>query len=433
MVTIGGTALPGIKTEVESANSTSVNIGAPAQIGLIGQADLANGTANTDEVYEIRTPVAARNLFGRDSSLTKNATNALSEGAYPVYCVAASETTVTAETVDAQTGNFTETPVIEDGSEISVTLDSSVTAVKTLDNIDSLTAQSDEMLYNPVTGNWKLSQAPSTAGTVDYTAYDYPGAVDVMMADRSERIDFLGILNENQAAVEYAHQAVLQEVERYNFIIVLAGTSTKIANTADYANSFDSSRIQLIYPSRNADGMNFVGSVLGLRGELGIDNSPMFKRLNTENDLAVTLSKGEQTDLYNEDVVPIADEARGARIVEDVTCVANDNQAESAMSQSLHRLIVDYVTGIVHQASEPFIGELHTQSARNALRAVITSELERLRTTHAITAFTISVEKVDAMTARVNVGINTIDPLRNIIANISAGEIEGQSTGETEA
>lgn len=431
MVSIGGTTLPGVQTTVESADSTNVNIGAPGQIGMIGQADLSTGTASTNEVHEIRTPVTARNLFGQGSSLTRNAVDALSEGAYPAYCVAAPEVEVTGEEITSQSGTLIEAPVSEDPEDISITLDSNpVTAIKEFGDLSTMTPEDGEALYNPVTGEYKLSAAPSTSASVDYTSLDYQGAVDVMMDERAERIDFLGILNENQAAVEYAHQAALREVERYNFMVVEAGASPHIEDTSSVTNNFDSSRVQLIYPSRNADGENILGSYIGLRGELGIDNSPMFKRLNTQNDLAVTLSKGEQIDLYNADIVPMADEARGARIVEDVTCVADDNQGESAMAQSLHRLIVDYVTNIIHTASEPFIGELHTQSARNALRSVIVSELQQLRTTQAITAFNCSVEKVDAMTARVNVGIDTIDPLRNIIANISAGEIEGQSEAQ---
>jgi hypothetical protein len=180
----------------------------------------------------------------------------------------------------------------------------------------------------------------------------------------------------------------------------------------------------LLYPSRNADDESLIGAYLGLRAALGINNSPMFKRLQTQKDLAVTLSKVEQEDLIREKIVPIADESRGARIIEDLTCVADDNSDEDAMRQVLHRFIIDYVTEVVNLVSERFIGELHTEAARNALRTIIGGEMDQLLTQNSITAYTVAVEEVDAMTASVDVGIDTVDPLRNILATIAAGEVE---------
>jgi hypothetical protein len=195
---------------------------------------------------------------------------------------------------------------------------------------------------------------------------------------------------------------------------------------ASYTNTFDSSRIQLLYPTRAATGESVVGGMVGVRARLGIDESPMFKRLTSVKNLRLTLSKGEQVDLVQAKVVPLADEAAGARIVEDLTCVADDNAEEDSMRQGLHRLIVDYVTEVVNVASQRFIGRLHTQATRNALRSVISSELSQLLDLQSITGYTLTVEEVDAMTASVDVGIDTVDPLRNIEASILAGRIEGQ-------
>jgi len=81
------------------------------------------------------------------------------------------------------------------------------------------------------------------------------------------------------------------------------------------------------------------------------------------------------------------------------------------------------VTEVVHILSERFIGELHTQAALNSLQEVIGNEMSQLQTQNSITAYTINVEKVDALTASVDVGIDTVDPLRNILATITAGEV----------
>ncbi|MFC7191852.1 hypothetical protein ACFQL7_20855 [Halocatena marina] len=426
MVSIGGTALPGVKTTVESANNAAVNVGAPAQVGLVGQGDLTTGTATAGEVYEIRTPSQARSEFGTGTLLAEAAVDALTEGAYPVYCAPAGETSVSAEDIGTSaTGTLANAPVTEDVEDMSVTVDSSSkTPVVTYKDPTTQTPGTDEFLYNPVTGAYALSTAPSTSATVDYVHYDYQVAVDAIINEEGERIDFLGSVNENDNVVSMIHDAALQQIQFYNFMIAVAGFAPYIADTSTITAEYDSSRIQQLYPTRNADGESIIGSYLGLRGRIGIDNSPIFKRLKTQNDLIQTLSKGSQTDLVNEQIVPVADEARGSRIVEDLTCVADDNAGESSMRQALHRLIVDYVTEIVNEASERFIGELHTQSARNALRSIIVSELQQLRNTNAITAFTVTVEKVDAMTASVDCGIDTIDPLRNILATITAGQIE---------
>jgi len=267
---------------------------------------------------------------------------------------------------------------------------------------------------------------PSSSASITYTYYDYASAVSALESDTgaAEVVDFVGVLNENVDAVQDAHDAVKRMEENYNFAIAVAGADVRIADAAAFSNSYDSSRIQQVYPSRNADDMSVIGSYLGLRAALGINNSPIFKRISTQKSLAVTLSKSDQSNLVASKVVPFADESRGARVVEDMTSVADDNSSESAMRQALHRLVVDYVTETVHEVSESFIGELHTQAARNSLRSSITSRLGAVMDLNAITAYVVTVEPVDAMTASVDVGIDTIDPLRNINATVTAGAIE---------
>ena len=428
MVTIGSTTLPGVQTDIESASSTGVNVNAAALVGLVGQADLANGTANANQVYTVTTPVKARTLFGQGSMLAENCVDALTEGAYPVFAAAPERIEVTGEDLSglgSTSGTLANAPGPENASDYSFTVDStSKTAVITYDDPSTKSPGTDEVYVNPVTGEFELDAAPSTSGSVDYHYFDYPSATDALYAEEADRVDVVGVLNENSDAVDDAHQTALEYVNRYEFTVVIAGAAPRIASTSTFSNSYDTSRLQLIYPSRNADDESIIGAYLGLRAALGINNSPMWKRLQTQKDLAVTLSQGDQRNLVGEKVVPLADESRGARIIEDLTCVSDSNSEEDAMRQVLHRLIVDYVTEVVHLVSERFIGELHTQAARNSLKAIIGNEMSRLRELNAITAYTVNVEKIDAMTASVDVGIDTVDPLRNILATITAGEVQ---------
>jgi hypothetical protein len=435
MVTIGSTTLPGIKTNIESASSTGVNVGAAAQIALVGQADLANGTANANEVYDVTTPVKARTLFGKGSMLAEACVDALTEGAYPVYAVAPDEIAVTGEDISglsSTSGTLANAPCPEDAAAFDFVVDGvSKTPVLTYDDPATKTPGQDEVYVNPVTGDFEIDaingDADATNDSVDYTYFDYPSATTALYEGAGETVDLVGVLNENEGAVADAHSTALQHVDRYEFTVVIAGAAARLDDPVLYENTNDSSRLQLLYPSRNADDETIIGSYLGLRAALGINGSPMWKRLNSHRDLAVTLSKAEQESLVGEKVVPVADESRGARIVEDLTCVADSNTEEDAMRQVLHRLIVDYVTEVTHLASERFIGELHTQQARNALRSIIVSEMDQMKTLNSITEYVVNIEKVDAMTASVDVGIDTIDPLRNIVATVTAGEVSTQS------
>jgi hypothetical protein len=426
MVTIGSTTLPGVQTEIESASSAGVNLNASAVVGLVGQADLSSGTANANEVYAVSTPVKARKWFGSGSPLAENCVDALVEGAYPVYAVAPEENYITGEDIfelGSTSGTLANAPGPEDGSEYSFTVDSvEKIAIITYEDPSTLSPGTDEVYVNPVTGEFELDVSPSTSGSVNYSYFDYPTATAALYDGEADRIDLVGVLNENISAVMNAHSKALLHAGRYEFTTVIAGAGVRLDTTA-YSNLFDSSRIQLLHPTRNDDDESIIGAYLGLRASLGINNSPIWKRLNTQNDLSVTLSKSEQEDLVRAKVVPLADETRGARIVEDLTCVSDDNSDESSMKQVLHRLIIDYITEVVYILSERFIGELHTQAALNSLQEVIGNEMSQLQTQNSITAYTINVEKVDALTASVDVGIDTVDPLRNILATITAGEV----------
>lgn len=431
MVSIGSTTLPGVQTDVESTSSTGINIGAAVQVGLIGQADLANGTANANQVYEVSTPVKARGLFGTGSMLAENVVDALTEGAYPVYAVAPEAVSVTGEDISglsSTSGTLANAPGSEDAADYSFSVDSASKDVEiTFEDPSGLSPGTDEVLVNPVTGDFELDSAPSTSGSVEYTYFDYPSATTALYSEKGAVVDIVGVLNENGSVVSDAHTTALDHEDRYEFSVVVAGAAARISSTAGYSNPFDSSRVQLLYPSRNADDESIIGSYVGLRAALGINNSPMWKRLQSQTDLAATLSTVDQEDLISAKVVPVADELAGARIVEDLTCVADNNVDEDAMRQVLHRLIVDYVITTVNSVAERFIGELHTTPARNALATIIGTEMDNLLTLNAIEEYTVNVEKVDAMTASVDVGIDTIDPLRNIVATITAGEVQTSS------
>jgi hypothetical protein len=429
MVTIGNPNLPGTIVDVDSASSTGVNISAAAEVGLVGQAHLTNGTATANTVYEVRTPAKARNLFGDGSVLAEAIVDALVEGAYPVYAVAATETTVTNEDLSGlgqTTGTLANTPVSENSGEVSFTVDGTAKTTRNIyDDPSTFTPATDEVLLNPTSGEFNLDTVPSATADVDYVYYDFDAAIDALIAERRETIDVIGLTTEDATDVDYAHQQVKLEEAQGNLMIAFAGADTYLTPSS-YTAAFDSSRMKLVYPTRTATGDSVIGGRVGLQAALGINESATAKRMTSVKNLRLTLSKAEQVDLINAFVEPLADEAAGARIVKDVLTVADSNAEESEMRQALHRLIVDFVTASVQRNSDRFIGKLHVQSTRNALRSTISAELNRLLDLQVVTGYTLSVEEIDARSASVDVGVKLVQPLENVEATILAGEIEGE-------
>ncbi len=424
MVTIGNSTLPGVQTTVESSRSVGVGLGSAGRAVIVGHGDYSAGTADSNTVYEVRTPTRARTFFGNDSPLTTAIIDALREGAFPVYGVAAHRDLVENETVTNQTGTLADAPLTDDASHTVFTVDGiEKTTIITFSDPAEVDVGDDEVYVNPVTGEYALDAAPATDGLAEYHALDYDGAIEAV-EHSSESFDFVSILDENEDTIHAALDGVDRMVANYDFAIVLAGASPSIDDVYAYSNPFDSSRLQLVYPSRNADGESIIGTYAGLRASLGISSSPMRKRVAGQNDLMHSLSTDDMEALLAERVNPIADEASGSRVIDDVTTVSELNDNESEMAHGLSRLIVDFVTVVVQRNADNFIGELHTQAARNALQSSIKSELKDMMELSVIQAYTVSVEHEDAMTASVDVGVETTKPLRNIVATVSAGNVD---------
>lgn len=424
MVTIGNTRLPGVQLTVQSSRSVGVNVGSPGEAGLIGQADFTEGTAQPNEVHRITNAPTAATLFGNGSPLATNVTDALSEGAFPVYAVAPAEVEVE-DDVMGSTGELSSAPISENADDISfnvggITLSTTVV----LEAPEDLSPSENEVLVNAVDGTYHLDAGSNIEGTVNYVALDYESAIDALVDEEGDILDFIGILSENADTSDYLHGVVKDMESKGDFAIAIAGASPYLDDVFSYENPFDSSRIQVQYPMRNGDGRSMIGSYIGLRAGLGMSASPMKKRLSGQETLYHSLSREEMEALSEQRVNPIKSERAGALVMDDMTTVSVENNEEFEMQQGIARLVTDYVAVITNENADVFIGELHTQSARNALRGNIKSELKDLLSLNAITGYTVEVEPISAMEARVNVGVETIKPLRNIRATVTAGQVE---------
>lgn len=443
--TIGSSTLPGTISTIESARGVGANVSAPGDVALVGAPDLTGsdgGSASANSVYRVTSASQARNLFGEadGSPLTTAVVDALVEGAYPVYAATAEQFTITGEDLSGksgQSGTLINAPVIEQADKITFSINST-TKDTTLVYRDptNLTPSTDEVMVNPITGKYNIDESQGNTGDdVDYEYFSYSDALDEVKTWKDttrdvyvrEVADFLVSVNENQTVIDDVKATVDQLESDGHLLVGQAGAGDPFisGNKSSYTNPYDTSRMQLYYPSRTPEGDPLMGSIAGFRAALGIGASPMFKIIESEPDLQEVLSQEEKKNLVAGQVTPLEERSGGAKLVEDLTTVSDSNTEESSWERSFARLVTDYVYEATDDIAVDYIGDLHKQSTRNSIQSDIAGFLQSLLAADQLVAFTLNVQKIDSLTASVDIGIKTTKPLRNIEVNITAGETSG--------
>ncbi|UBF20805.1 tail sheath [Halorubrum virus HRTV-16] len=427
MADYGNTIEPGIVTNVNSALSVTSSGGAPADVGLVGQADLVNGTAQTNAVYQVTRATKAREWFGEDSPLTRNVLDALSEGAYPVYAVAVDLVDVTGEDLSAlasNTGTLAEGPVSENADDVVFNIDGvELETVLVYEDLSELTPGAGEVYVNPATGDFTIDPETvvgNTGDSVDYATADYVAGNQALADGAGGAVDFFVPLTEDVAVTEDAQATVNAMAGEYNLALAIVGATPGLDPSA-YSNSFDDSRVQVVYPARDAEGYSTLGAYAGLRAKLGITTTPINKRLSSVKSLGVSLNKAQRGELIDERVVPLADESEGARIADDVNSVSDTNAEEAGIRFGFTRLVMDYVITTIRVNEQPFIGRLNSRAVRASLEGLLSNQLNTLKRSNAIVDYRVSVSRVDATTAAVEIQVKTAKPLRFIENTVTIG------------
>ena len=427
MADYGNTIEPGIVTNVNSALSVTSSGGAPADVGLVGQADLVNGTAQTNAVYQVTRATKAREWFGEDSPLTRNVLDALSEGAYPVYAVAVDLVDVSGEDLSAlasNTGTLAEGPVSENADDVVFNIDGvELETVLVYDDLSELTPGAGEVYVNPATGDFSIDSETvvgNTGDSVDYATADYSAGNQALADGAGGAVDFFVPLTEDVAVTEDAQATVNAMAGEYNLSLAIVGATPGLDPSA-YSNSFDDSRVQVVYPARDAEGYSTLGAYAGLRAKLGITTTPINKRLSSVKSLGVSLNKAQRGELIDERVVPLADESEGARIADDVNSVSDTNAEEAGIRFGFTRLVMDYVITTIRVNEQPFIGRLNSRAVRASLEGLLSNQLNTLKRSNAIVDYRVSVSRVDATTAAVEIQVKTAKPLRYIENTVTIG------------
>jgi len=432
MTQYGDNQEPGIITDLTSSAAVPTSGEAPSDVGIVGQADLANATnpADPSNVYQVTRASKAVEWFGpKDSSmLTTAVIDALNEGAYPVYAVPTAENEVTGEDisgVSSTTVELANAPIREDADSITVTVDGAdLTPEKVYDDVSTYSPDAGECVFNPVRGKVELPGTPSDGDdvndTVDYEWFDYSGAVDVVVDKVPEVIDFLAPLSENGDVVDDANLTVGNMEDEYNLALAVGGADIRL-DTTNFTQQYDDSRTQVVYPTRFEDNSSAIAPYVGFKASLGLATTPINKRLSTNKRLAVTLNRAQRGSLIDEDVVPLADEARGVRIVDDPTTVSDSNTDEQNLQYGFNRLAADYIIETTRDNQKPFIGKLNSQTVRNTLEGMVSDSLTELQESNVVISYTVNIQKEDAVTAGLEMSIDLVEPLRFIENTVTIG------------
>lgn len=434
MPTYGDKQEPGITSDVDSAATVQTSGSAPSNLGMVGQADLANGSASANSVKKVTRASEARSYFGSEteSLLTQGIIDALAEGAYPVYACATTETDETGEDLSglsSTSGTLANGPVIENPDEVVFTINSTtMTTVVTYEDPSTKTPGTDEVYLNPVTQAFEIDSNATIGNAsddVDYTHYDYPSATDAMDIQKGETIDFLVSLNENQSVADDVQTKTGTMEGQYELAVGIVGPGDTTIDPANYTQSYDDSRMQVVFGTRFDDNTSLLAAYAGKRASLGLDRTPIGIHLSNSKRIASyqadDLDRSSRGDLINENVVPLADEASGARVADDPTTVADDNADEGNIDYGYTRLLMDYVITVTRENEQPFIGRLNNSGVRDTFAALVSEELEALQASGQVLDYVVNVYEVDATTAELEIKVETAKPLRFIDNKVTVG------------
>lgn len=437
MTTIGDDTTPGPVTTVDSANFVGSSPQAPRDVGLVGPADFgasaSQGSGSPDTVYYIVNTGQAEELFGDNAMLTEQCRLALSNTGKPVYAVAPSEVTVSGESLGTTASpTFSNAPHPEHTDHYYITVDGNEVSPFISYDLGSATPGSSEIAINPVSGEGKLDTAPSTSSTADYTYLDYTSAISALRQEAGSVLDFIASVQENEDVGADIESAVNTMESDYEFAIGLIGTPTTI-DTSTYTPTYDNSRMQMYYPTRDKNGDPLIGAVAGRRASLSLATSAIRMTVDGTTRLYHRLDGAQTANLLNARINPIQYQAGGTRVIDDLTTVTASNADESGYDTGFARLVMDEVILTTVLNEEEFIGSLNTQSTRNALGSMLRTRMRKLQESESIENFEVNVTERDARSANVRIAVETVKGLRNIYNNITAGyRTDQQSTQEEE-
>ena len=422
---IGNTLEPGVVSSVESAATMSVGDQSAGTAVIVGGADIGTeqptqGNANYNEVYGVADITEARSLFGEDSHLTRNISDALGQGAVPVLAIAPMEMNHTQDITDlaSQEGQLDNpAKVIPEGAsegDITVTIDSDTKTVNyTLDELADETVPSGEVYINPASDYFKVDAAPSSSGTIEYTGLDYQTALQTLL-DFEGDMDFLATLKARSDVTTTLNGILNQLEQQRKLLLGLAGLEEPFNTTGDIVVSYDTSRLQLLAPSYHKDYTSSIGAYAGLRANIGLSTTPINQRISLRERLHRRLDETERGALISANVTPLESIGSSARVVDDLTTVSESNSTEQNFRYGFSRLAVDFVLDALHALEQPFIGKFNSPGAIGQMQDLLNEEARPLAESNIVYEYNAEVSMVDPTTVKVLFQADVAEPIRTI-------------------
>lgn len=311
---------PGVRVTTTGGGISNIAVGREQKLVVFGRGDPQNGTASVNSAEPIESRIDTTAKFGEGTELADGLQKALQSGANIdyLYGVMPESVSVTGEAVEGNGGTLSNGPIVEDVSTINVLDDSDSTDENiTFVYDDNPSVPSDPGVnINPNTGAFEADD--SNSYTVDYEYLDWSAAFDA--ADTTLIHNEVGIYAPLSDSRNVAQTLVdkLDEL-RPTFKLIrgvmgaqpnLTGSEGRaLLDTANYSDPIDHEAMFLLGPVRQKQGYSAIGSAAGNFAGHDLTNPVYGDRLSGVSELNQTLTRQEENELRESQVIPVQDNA----------------------------------------------------------------------------------------------------------------------------
>ena len=420
----GTTVIPSDQITVFGGGTIAVSTAFAQDAGLVGGMDIEEGTGEAGEVYELRSVSRAVDLFGENSELARAVRATISNGVQTVFATGVPETESTEEFTQVDEGVLENAPLfdphVNEEHEIEV-LDGATELDVTIvyDEPVSADAGPDEILVNPITGEFATADSGTYDITYTYGTYD-DAITDV--ASRAPRV--LGVLTESNEVADELVSTLNTNATQFDFTHGFVGARPELDPTG-YETLQDEPRLSVVAPARSftddaqTSQVRTLAAVAGHVASLPLGSSSTYDSLSGLTGLAETYSPNDAGSLIDNGVLPVMRDGR-ILVVKDMT-TSTDVRFERVYSNE----IVDEATEISHLISQQFIGELNTQANREDLQDSHDSAYLEMKNDRPplLDDYAVSVEDTGGNVVELTIGLDVVNVIDNIEVTIVVGDV----------
>lgn len=422
-VTPTGTVAPGqINTEVAIVSGYNSAKADPSVTA--GQATVVN------------TGTEAENMFGSPSELARQARLAFANGATAVHGVPVGETTTTENFGSGSAtdnGTVNNVPVLDPNVNPAQSVTAQdVTAGNSVDvtivySSPASPSGTDEMEFNPITGDWAADD--TSEYDITYTYGDYSTAIGNAVG---RDVRSVGVCTESDSVKTTLDSDMDTQSSNFRFLRGVTGSDVDIspASTGSYTPTVEDWRMVEVAPSRatsSQGNVRTVGAVAGMIASQPIDvtGSITYDNITGLDSLKVEFSPTEAENFSQ--VTALTDEFE---VAEGVT-----TSSESAFADIYKVEIIDFIVEGIYGHIKNYRGGSNAQPARRRFKSQLKRFLGRHSVPDAIPPllasgdgtqpYSVSVRQGSTDTeADVDIGIDVAPIAKEVVLDVSVGPIK---------